>query len=71
MKKQRESIWNLSFYNIYNAMNPNLVFVETRTPDYWATPQKEDGLTVETIDVKVKKLTILPIVPSFSYTLKF
>ena len=52
-------------------MNPNLVFVETRTPDYWATPQKEDGLTVETIDVKVKKLTILPIVPSFSYTLKF
>lgn len=71
LKKQRESIWNLSFYNIYNAMNPNLVFVETRTPDYWATPQKEDGLTVETIDVKVKKLTILPIVPSFSYTLKF
>ena len=27
LKKQRESIWNLSFYNIYNAMNPNLVFV--------------------------------------------
>ena len=55
--------FNLSVYNLYNNMNPNLVYVD------YETVRTEDG-TVYTQPV-MQKVTILPIMPSLSITYKF
>ncbi len=59
-KKTRRGIrtWNISVYNAYNAMNPNLVY---------STRIDRDG-EEKTI---IKKLTILPCIPSVTYSYKF
>lgn len=54
-RKGNESIWNVSIYNAYCRMNP--MFAEMQYNDYETTK----GLTYG----------IVPIIPSFSYTLKF
>lgn len=61
-KKTRhgERIWNLSLYNAYNAMNPNHVYI-----DYVKTADNQEIRPI------LKKLTLLPCLPSFSYTYKF
>ena len=46
--------WNISVYNAYNAMNPNLVYSE----------RKNDRTAIT-------KLTILPCIPSVTYTYRF
>ncbi|MDL2305794.1 TonB-dependent receptor [Bacteroides sp. OttesenSCG-928-D19] len=53
--------WNFSIYNMYNAMNPTFVHRSVK-PD----PNKEG----EFIPV-INKLTLLPLVPSVTYTYKF
>ena len=65
-KNGHESIWNLSLYNAYNAMNPNLVYASTST-EY----ENDYGFTHARQKTHVKKVTILPIIPSVSYTYKF
>lgn len=71
-KKGAESIWNFSIYNVYNAMNPNLVYAETKTDGSPFHPDEDaEGLAYQRIQTKIKKLTILPFIPSISYTLKF
>lgn len=47
---------SVSIYNVYNAMNPNLVYSEGRK-----TGDK----------IVLKKLTFLPVLPSFNYTYRF
>lgn len=47
--------WNISLYNVYNAMNPAWVY---RNYNY-------EGKSI------IKKYTILPLIPSFTYTYKF
>lgn len=59
-KKHGERIWNFSVYNIYNAMNPTYIY---RGMKYYS-----DGSAAKPI---VKKVTILPLIPSFTYTYKF
>jgi hypothetical protein len=57
-KRGNESIWNLSLYNAYCRMNPMFAVVDSYVKD----------------DVRHNKLTtmaLIPIIPSFSYTLKF
>jgi outer membrane receptor for ferrienterochelin and colicin len=54
-KHGHERIWNLSIYNAYCHLNP--LFVRIR--------HREDG------SFKVKTQGYVPIVPSFSYTIKF
>lgn len=49
--------WNISLYNVYNAMNPTFV--------YRGTSKDEPYKSV------IKKYTILPLIPSFTYTYKF
>ncbi|WP_455673299.1 carboxypeptidase-like regulatory domain-containing protein [Phocaeicola sp.] len=58
--KHGERIWNVSLVNAYNAMNPNHVYIDykTETPGNQSVPV-------------LKKLTLLPCLPSFSYTYKF
>jgi hypothetical protein len=57
-----ERIWNFSIYNAYNEMNPNFVYTDTDTVI------DDTGTHMAT---KIKKVTVLPILPSFSYTFKF
>lgn len=52
-----KSTWNISLYNAYNAMNPTFVYRSTSKND----PNKPI----------IKKYTILPLIPSFTYTYKF
>ena len=59
-KKRCERIFNLSVYNAYNAMNPSFVFYFN---DY------NERLDVD--NSKLEKITILPLIPSFTLTYKF
>ena len=64
-KRHGQAVWSFGVYNAYNNMNPNFVFSDYST-DYDAsspgTYHKKQELT---------KITILPILPSISYTYKF
>ena len=61
-KKHCERIFNISVYNLYNHMNPNLVY---------ATEADEYGNFGGPRRYRIKKLTILPLIPSFTLTYKF
>lgn len=47
--------WNISLYNVYNAMNPAWVY----------RSYNREGKSI------INKYTLLPIIPSFTYTYKF
>lgn len=65
--------WNISVYNAYNAMNPNIVYSQYELGEHYYQPDGngrfikcgQDGKTI------IKKLTILPCIPSITYTYKF
>ena len=60
-RRGNEAVWNFSIYNAYNAMNPHFVL-----PDFSrADNERKEGC------VPLMKLTILPIIPAFSYTYNF
>lgn len=59
--KHGERIWNVSIMNAYNSLNPNHVFI-----DYY-TDEQSEGKKIPVI----QKVTLLPFLPSFSYTYKF
>jgi outer membrane receptor for ferrienterochelin and colicin len=63
-KRHGEGIWNLSVYNVYNRMNPNFVYLQ------YKTVQDEDSGVSGTY-LTMTKITLLPILPSISYTYKF
>ncbi len=48
-------IWYISLYNVYNAMNPTFVYRSKNNAQH----------------AIIKKYTILPLIPSFTYTYKF
>lgn len=61
-----ESVWNFSVYNVYNSMNPNLIFHNSMSYE-----NPDEVPTIEKDVVFLTKVTILPILPAFSYTLTF
>ena len=63
-KKHGERIWNFGIYNAYNTMNPHFVY-KTSVAEF-----DENGTYLKDRSV-LKKLTIFPIIPSFTYTFKF
>lgn len=63
-KKHGERIWNIGIYNIYNAMNPTFVYRDFKETIINGEYQ---SINVPTL----KKVTVFPIIPSFSYTYKF
>ena len=63
-KRHGEAVWNVSVYNVYNQMNPNLIFVSYER--YRPRPEAE-----EKTRLVIEKVTILPVLPSVSYTYKF
>lgn len=54
--------WNISIYNVYNRMNPTLIY-----KDYKAT--EINGKVVD--KPYINKITVLPCIPSITYTYKF
>lgn len=60
--KHGMSTWNVSVYNVYNAMNPTFLY---KTTEYEDSNYSQDYKTV------LKKVTILPFIPSVSYTYRF
>ena len=62
-KRGNESIWNLSFYNAYCRINPIIAYVAER---YDFTEENLAGF-----NFVGQAFGIIPIIPSFSYTLKF
>ena len=63
-KKHGERIWGVSIYNVYRQLNPNMVFLHYETTSPTPDAQPETNLVMD-------KLTILPFVPSVSYTYQF
>lgn len=73
--------WNISIYNAYNAMNPNLVYSERKDNreyiynDYYEGNYQGNGgrptAAKTTEKTVIKKLTILPCIPSITYTYRF
>lgn len=66
--------WNISLYNAYNAMNPT--FVYSNSGGGYATYNYNPGsgrVHIQYIpsNRKITKLTLLPCIPSFTYTYKF
>lgn len=69
--KHGEGIWNLSIYNVYNYMNPTLV-IKTNEWETEESVDKDGVMHVNSYSKPVlKKVTILPIFPSFGYTRTF
>jgi hypothetical protein len=66
-KKNHERIWELSFYNLYNRRNPFFYDI-VNNQTYQQGP---NGTATITNDVKLKRYSIFPIVPSLSYNFKF
>lgn len=62
--RRGESIWNFGVYNAYNRLNPNFVY-------YKADTRGDSKSSLYTRKAKLKSVTILPIIPSFSYTYNF
>ena len=60
-RRGNESVWNFTIYNAYNAMNPHFIIpdIEKHFND------RDDG------SVPLTKITVLPILPAFSYTYNF
>ena len=57
-KKHYERIWNFSVYNLYNHMNPNFVYYSN---NQYSMENKQ----------RLTKVTILPIIPSATLTIRF
>lgn len=63
--------WNISVYNAYNAMTPNLVYKEDEYVGYPGTGENGEEQTVWKRKTRLIKQTLLPCVPSVTYTFKF
>ena len=63
-KRHGERIWSLSVYNVYRQLNPNMVFFHYESVRATPESKPESKLVMD-------KLTILPFVPSVSYTYQF
>ena len=64
---------NISLYNAYNSMNPTLVYGKRRDYDYLYYKDEYGKYTgaYNTSKLFIKKITLLPIIPSVTYTYKF
>ncbi|RQO30756.1 TonB-dependent receptor [Taibaiella sp. KBW10] len=58
-KKRVKGTWAFSIYNVYSRQNPYLLYVST------------EGTLQQGTSVKVKQVSIFPIIPSITYNFKF
>lgn len=66
-KKTKHGVrtWNISVYNIYNAMNPTFIYRDIKYVNNYNGNGMSNGEPI------LKKVTILPFIPSVSYIYKF
>jgi len=57
--KRWKSSWMFSIYNVYSRQNPYFLYVDSR------------GNTSQGVEVKVKQVSIFPILPSITYNFSF
>jgi hypothetical protein len=57
--KRWQGSWAFSVYNVYSRMNPYFLYVDT------------GGNLGQGVDVKVKQVSIFPILPSITYNFRF
>ncbi|MCF0176103.1 MAG: TonB-dependent receptor [Bacteroidales bacterium] len=62
--KRGQGIWNISVYNVYNSLNPFMI--TTNVEQKW-----DEELHQHTSRTYLSKVSIFPVLPSFSYTYKF
>ena len=67
-KRHGEAVWSFGVYNAYNNMNPNFVFTDYES-EYDDSPAQ--GQPAYRKKMNLTKITLLPIIPSISYTYKF
>jgi CarboxypepD_reg-like domain/TonB-dependent Receptor Plug Domain len=65
--KKHERIWDFSIYNLYSRKNPFFYQVE-RQQDYTQNPSNPN---VNPPKLVLKRYSLFPIIPSFSYNFKF
>lgn len=65
-KPKHEGIWSIGVYNVYNRMNPNFAYLE-----YWEPNLHNPDHIGKPAGYYLNTITILPVVPSVSYTYKF
>ena len=58
-KRKWEGSWAFSIYNVYSRQNPYFIYLDT------------GGDVNSGVDVKVKQVSIFPIIPSITYNFKF
>ena len=63
-KKQGESIFEISIYNLYNHKNPFFYYVDN---DFVYDPAMQTSTNVQ----KIMQVSIFPIIPTFTYHFKF
>lgn len=65
--------WNISIYNAYNSMNPTLVYAKIRGDEpLWYIDEYGNYISgYNKSKLFMKKITLLPIIPSVTYTYKF
>ena len=65
--------WNISLYNAYNAMNPNLVYTQRKQlTNSWVNNGQGGVIQIDSKSrTIIKKMTILPCIPSVTYTYRF
>ena len=67
-KRHGQAVWSFGLYNAYNNMNPNFVFTDYES-EYDDSPAQ--GQPAYRKKMNLTKITLLPIIPSISYTYKF
>lgn len=71
-KKHGERIWNFSLMNAYSHLNQDMVFSTIKTEDKVVGVEPDGRPIVERKERSVlKQITVIPVLPSFSYTYKF
>ncbi len=64
--KRGERTWNISIYNLYNRQNPYYYFLDTSYQF-----DQQGRIIPEATKTVLKQQSYFPIIPSFSYSLKF
>lgn len=76
-KNGRMGIWNVSIYNAYCRMNPFMVYKKTdrwlfSSGGGWGNPEGTGGVTDDyRYHSKYKQVSVVPIIPTVTYTYKF
>lgn len=66
LRKNRERTWGLSLYNAYARQNPFIYLVNEDFDD-----QGDNDFTNDTREKELNRISVLMLIPSFNYTIKF